>query len=283
MKKFLCLLLRTSFLSFYFLALFKSRMVLAQSEPSLTDMPVVSVADLNFSVKAPSGWKVRQNYRGRTLVLEDTLVSQTQDATYNRNITVAVQSGPRPIDALEKDHLVQKLSEEFSKGASDFQIIESRIIDYRSKSDAILVFSSFTRDGIPMRQMHIFTSGSEHTVLLTFTDLQDSFEAEGALNKAWVSMMSADLKGEAPHRYDGLMYSGSGLALIVTAAFFSKQLRRRYQQQALKEEENALFDLDLDDDEDDEFEVNKHMRTQLAASGTEDWQFAETRYAGQIA
>lgn len=281
MKKFLSSFLRSLFLAFYFLALFKSKMVLA--EASLTDTPVVEIGDLKFQVKAPPGWKVRQNYRGRTLHFEDPLATNVGDTLYNRNIAVAIQSGARPIDALEVERLTQKLSEEFGKGVSDFQIIESRIIDYRTESDAILVFSSFTLSKVPMRQMHIFTSGSEQTVLLSFTDLQESFEADGALNKAWVSMMSAELAGHAPHRYDGLMYSGSSLALIVSAAFFSKQLRRRQQRRVLKEEENALFEGDDADEQDDEFLVNDETKTQHAQGAPEDWQIAETRYAGQIA
>lgn len=280
MKKIPFLFLRSLFLAFYFIALFKSKMVLA--EVSLAEMPMVSIGDLNYSMKAPTSWKVRQNYKGQTLVLEDPLKSQVKDVTFNRNITVAVQNGGRPIDAMERDRLVERLRVEFSKKANDFLIIESRIIDYRTKGDAILVFSSFSQNGVDMRQMHIFTSGSERNVLLSFTDLQETFEADGALNKAWVAMMSAELKGEAPHRFDGLMYSGSSLALIVTAAFFSKQLRRQAMQKRMQQAENALFD-DEDLDQDDEFELSDYVRTQLAASETGDWQFAETQYAGRIA
>ncbi|RYD72513.1 MAG: alpha/beta hydrolase, partial [Verrucomicrobiaceae bacterium] len=35
------------------------------------------LSELNFSVKAPSGWKVRQNYRGKTLVFEDPLAKES--------------------------------------------------------------------------------------------------------------------------------------------------------------------------------------------------------------
>ncbi len=284
MKTLILAFLRTTFLGFTFLALFKSKMVLA--EPSVAELPVVTIADLNFSVKAPSGWKVRQNYRGKTLVLEDPMSSNHGDSIYNRNITIAVQSGAKPIDALEIERVSQKLKEDYAKSVSNFQIIESRIIDYRSKGDAILLFSSFEVGKVSMRQMHIYTSGSEHTVLLSFTDLEDSFEIDGALNRAWTTMMSAEIAGVAPHRYDGLMYSGTGLALLVTAAFFSKQLRRRYQKEALRAEENALFAFDEHDennDDDDEFALNFAPRTKLASEEVEDWQLAETRYAGQIA
>ncbi len=281
MKTLILTFLRTTFLGFTFLAMFKSKVVLA--EPSVADLPVVSISDLSFSVKAPSGWKVRQNYRGKTLVLEDPMSSTFGDTVYNRNITVAVQSGPKPIDALEVERVTLKLKEDYAKSVSEFQIIESRIIDYRGKGDAILVFSSFRAGKVPMRQMHIYTSGSEHTVLLSFTDIEDSFEADGALNKAWTTMMSAEIAGEAPHRYDGLMYSGTGLALIVSAAFFSKQLRRRYQRDALRAEENALFTFDENEEDDDEFAMNIGAKTEVARTGPEDWQIAETRYAGQIA
>ncbi len=280
MKKSLPVLLRFTFLSFYFLLLFKSKMVLASE--SVSEMPVVGISELNFSLKAPSGWKVRQNYRGKTLVFEDPLATNIGDTLYNRNITVAVQSGGVPIDGLQTERVTHKLMEEYSKGVTDFQIIEARIIDYRTKGDAILVFSSFNIGTTPMRQMHIFTSGSDRNVLLSFTDLQEAFEVDGALNRAWVSMMSAELSGEAPNRYDGLLYSGSSLALIVTAAFFSKQLRRRQQSQSLRAEEFALFEDDVEE-MDDEFQRVVIERTKIGGSGAEDWQIAETRYAGQIA
>jgi hypothetical protein len=280
MEKFLIALLRSTFLGFYFLLLFKSRMVLA--EDAVSEMPVVGISELNFSVKAPPGWKVRQNYRGKTLVFEDPFTSAVGQTSYSRNITIAVQSGARPIDGLEVRRLTKRLADDYGRGSSDFHIVEARIIDYRTKADAILVFSSFQLNQVPMRQMHIFTSGADYTALLSFTDLQEAFEADGALNSAWTSMMSAELSGVAPHRYEGLLYSGAGLTLMASAAFFSKRMRRHQQLRQLQAEENALFEDEKNELEEAVEETVKRAVAYGHRSG-EDWAIAETRYAGQIA
>ena len=277
MKNLLCVLLRTTFLVFYGLSMFKSKMLLADTP--IVDLPQIGISELNFSVKAPAGWKVRQHYRGKTLVFEDPLVSSHDNVEFSRNITVAVKKEVRPIDALELQRLSQKLSEELGSSVSDFEIIESRIIDYRLNGDAILVFTSFNQGKVPMRQMHVFTSGSKNSVLLTYTDLKESFEREGSLDRVWASMMSAELSGEAPHRYDGVFYAGSGLAFMVTAAFLSKQLRRRQSKIALRSEDEKLF---IETDDDDEFERVKPFAPENSDESY-DWQVAETRFAGQIA
>lgn len=274
MKTLLCLLLRATFLLFYGLSMFKSKMLLADTRT--VDLPQIGISELNFTVKAPAGWKVRQHYRGKTLVFEDPLVSSHDNVEYSRNITVAVKQEVRPVDALEAQHLTQKLVQELGDSVTDFEVNESRIIDYRFKGDAILVFTSFRQNHVPMRQMHVFTSGSKDSVLLTYTDLKESFEAEGTMDQVWESMMSAELSGEAPHRYDGVFYALSGLAFLVTAAFLSKQLRRREMKMTLRSEDAKLFD------DDDEFEIVKHAVPEKGR-GSYDWQVAETRFAGQTA
>lgn len=270
MKSLLCLVLRLTFLMFYGLSMFKSKLALADAASNSVDLPRISLSELNFSVKAPAGWKVRQHYRGKTLVFEDPLVNSQKGIEYTRNITIAVQNEVRPIDALESQRLSQRLIQELSASVSEFEINESRVIDYRGKADAILVFTSFKQDGSPMRQMHVFTSGSSNSVLLSYTDFRETFDAEGGLDKAWMAMMSAEIKGEAPERYDGVLYAGSSLAFMATAAYLSKQLRRKQLKEELRQEEESLFD------DDDDYELQK-------LAGKESWQYAETRLAGQIA
>ncbi|RYZ59009.1 MAG: hypothetical protein EOP07_05395 [Proteobacteria bacterium] len=221
-------------------------------------------------MKAPAGWKVRQHYRGKTLVFEDPLVHSQKGVEYTRNITVALRNEVRPIDALESQRLSQRLIQELSASVSEFEINESRVIDYRGKGDAILVFTSFKQGKTPMRQMHVFTSGSSNSVLLTYTDFRETFDAEGGLDKAWMSMMSAEVKGDAPKRYDGVFYAASSLAFMATGAYLSKQLRRKQLKAELRQEEESLFD------DDDDFELQR-------PAGKEPWPFAETELAGRIA
>ncbi len=268
MKNLMPLLLRGSFLVFYGLSLFQSKLALAQTP--VLQMPLISVAEYDFGIKAPAGWNVRRNYRGKTLVLEDPLRSSRHGFEYSRNITVAIRQEVKPIDTLEAQDLSRKILREMGEGVSDFEIIEARIIDYRQKKDAILVFTSFRQGTVPMRQMHVFTSGSSNSVLISYTDMQDLFEAEGGLDQAWGSMMSAQLQGHAPERFDGLIYSGSGLAFLMTAAFLSKQLRRRKSKIDLMAEEDSMFE------EDDDFETVK------SPPQATNWQQDETQYAARF-
>lgn len=273
MKTLLCLVLRSSFLGFSFLALLQSKIAFAVTK-RLEPLSQVSLADLKFSIQAPAGWRVRDHYRGKTLVFEDPLMVMNKGVTFTRNITVAVQSGASPIDALEVKHLSEKLRREFGAGLSDFDIIEARIIKYRTKGDAILVFSTYTHAGVPMRQMHIFTSGSEFSALITYTDLQDSFEAPGAIDKVWGPMMSVEISGQAPRRFEGLMYSLSGVGFVMSAVFLGKRLRRRSSKAHFQKIEDALFD--EDEGLEDDFEVEKKSKPNVCL-------MAETLYAGRIA
>jgi len=266
-KNLLCLLVRGTFLIFYGLSMFKSKLAFAQT-PAV-ESSSIAVADYDFSINAPAGWKVQRNYRGKTLVFDDPLISTRHGVDYSRNITVALSSQVKPIDVMELENLNRKLDREFGETVSDFQIIESKIIEYQD-DNAILVFTSFTQGNVAMRQMHIFTSGDRNSALLTYTDLQESFEAVGGLDKAWASMMSAELSGSAPHRFEGLLYTSSGLAFFVGAAFLSKVLRRRKWKADLVEEEDLMFD------DDDSYEAVKRPRVRSR-------DLPETHYAEQLA
>ncbi|MCX6129008.1 MAG: hypothetical protein NTX25_08075 [Proteobacteria bacterium] len=90
--------------------------------------------------------------------------------------------------------------------------------------------------------MHIFLSGSENSVLLTYTDLADAFQNdEQAMTLAWNAMLSTELKGKAPKRYEDLVYMISGFGLFGVAAISAIFLRRRSMKRFFIDTEERLY------------------------------------------
>ncbi len=265
---------RCLFLAFSFLSLMQSHVALADETGMKTvSEELLNIPELSFEMRAPAGWKVRQNYRGQTLVFEDPMPSILNQTEFTRNITVAVQSHPAPIDAEQVTQLTQKLESELGSSVSDFQIIEARIIDYRDHDHAILVYTAFTQSGVPMRQMHVFTSGATQSALLTFTDLGPVFETAGKLDAPWKSLMSAELQGSSPNRYAPLIWAGSGLAALWLAAFLGNLYRRRQARLRLLAEDDSDFDESEESQDDEKLLIS-------SAGENRDWQYADTVYAG---
>jgi hypothetical protein len=212
----------------------------------IADGQAIDLANSEVSIVPPKGWEFRAPYLGKALVAQvpagPVVYGKT---TYQRNITLALVQEPRPIDKTEIKELVTKLSEEFGKapGVSEFQVTEQRLTDYRSKQDAILVYTHFLLNGTPMSQMNIFVSGSERSALLTFTDLADEFQKnEEAMNQAWNAIMSIELKGVAPQRFAEIYPVLGGIALLTLALFCFVVLRRRAAQRMLEGAEGGLYD-----------------------------------------
>ncbi len=210
-----------------------------------------NVSEYGMNLTPPNGWQILPNYRGKTLVLQPVpkqeKIKDYSKPIYNRNITVAVMHQGRPIDEAEALTLRTKLELDFGQapGVTEFQILEHRFIDYRQKADGILIYTSFRLNGFPMSQMHIFLSGSKNSALLTYTDLADAFQAnDEAMGLAWNAMLSTELNGVAPRRYEDVIYIASGLGLFFVASCLVLILRRR---SAHRRYEGAEEDLYRDD------------------------------------
>jgi hypothetical protein len=207
-----------------------------------------TVPEVGLSMTPPIGWMIQPNHMGKTLVLQpvrkEEKIKDYSKPTYNRNITVAVIHEARPIDETEALSLRNKLELDFGQapGVRDFQVIEHRFIDYRQKADAILLYTAFLLNGFPMSQMHIFLSGSKNSALLTYTDLADSFQNnEEAMTLAWNAMLSTELQGTAPKRYEDMLYTGSALGLILVSGFMVLMLRRRSAHKMYEDAEERLY------------------------------------------
>ncbi|WP_141735378.1 hypothetical protein [Oligoflexus tunisiensis] len=231
--------------------------------------------EIGLTLTPPTGWLIQPNHRGKTLVLQPVRTQEKikdySKPTYDRNITVAVMHEARPIDETEALSLRKKLEVDFGQapGVRDFQVLEHRFIDYRQKADGILLYTAFLLNGFPMSQMHIFISGSKNSALLTYTDLTDAFQNnEEAMTQAWNAMISAELEGVAPKRYEELLYTGSALGLMLVSGFLVVLLRRRSAHKMYEVEEERLYRDDAGEAE--EFSSVTGLATVVAQAPAQD-------------
>jgi hypothetical protein len=216
--------------------------------PQIAEGRPWSSPEVGLTLTPPIGWQIQPNLMGKTLVMQpvrkEEKIKAYSKPTYNRNITVAVIHEARPIDETEALSLSKKLESDFgsASGVREFQVLEHRFIDYRQKADAILLYTAFQLNGFPMSQMHIFLSGSKKSALLTYTDLADAFQNnEEAMTLAWNAMLSTELEGTAPKRFEELVYTGSALGLVLVSGFLVFMLRRRSAHKMYEVEEERLY------------------------------------------
>ncbi len=192
-----------------------------------------------LSIIPPSGWEISKNMRGMTLLMQmprpKTPITDYSKPLYTRNITLALQHQAQPIDEMQAEALRAQLEKTFGQapGVRNFQIMEHRFIDYRGDGKAILVYTAFDYNSFPMNQMHIYTAGAKKGVLLTYTDLAEEFQKnEAASTAAWNSMMSIELEGKAPQRFEKfiplLAATGVFLCLAALLIFFRRRRNRRF-------------------------------------------------------
>ncbi len=219
-----------------------------EGQAPLSDGRPITIDEAQMTITPPVGWEILLKSRGKALIMQVPAskepIKDYSKPIYARNVTVAVAYEPRPIDELEAKALIVKLEKDFGSapGVRNFQIVEHRLIDYREKADAILVYTAFEYNNFPMSQMHILVSGDKNNALLTYTDLTEAFQKdEAAMAQAWNAMLSINLAGKAPRRYENLIPIGVGLALSLIAGISLVLLRRRNARRFIDAEEENLY------------------------------------------
>lgn len=182
----------------------------------ISDGTAVQINDLGITITPPAGWEVLEKSAGLSLVLQEPKVeTKTPDYSkpiYQRNITVAAMHSASPIDEKRAESLKADLMKTFAKGGlvQDYQIVEHKFFNYRGQNDGLLVYAQMKLGEFDMMQMNVLVSGAEKQFLLTYTDLADSFRAGGpAYDAAWSSMISINVTGAPPARYEDLIRYGA--------------------------------------------------------------------------
>lgn len=217
----------------------------AASDKIISDGSPITIEKLGVAIAPPVGWEVLQNEMGMSLVLreqgpaeEPEMKPGEEKITFKRNITVVAMHETSPIDENEAANIKEKLNEQFGKqtGIENFQVLEHKFFDYKGKNDGMVIYSAFVMNSIPMAQMHVLIAGQNNRFLLTYTDLASEFEAnQEAYNKAWNTMSTIAVIGNAPVRYENLKVYGAvaaGVAFLIGLLLFYRRRRAIAQYQS---------------------------------------------------
>lgn len=194
----------------------------------------VPVPDAGFSIVPPVGWEVIANNGGSSLLFQAPKPpGSTKEFTYQANIRVmAFFNNPTAIDDIAKDEWGKVITEKMSNisnRTTEFALLSSEKIQLQTGSDAILFYSSFHYDDLPMMQMHILVSNAKNTFLMTYTDFAKIFEQQGSpqLQTAYASMHSAELDGKPTPRFQKLIFIGGGVLALFVFWFLIRFFRGR--------------------------------------------------------
>ena len=183
----------------------------------VSDGSPIDMKSLGISFRAPAGWLVSTKSNGLSVVMREpkppVKANDYETIIFQRNITIATVHEASPIDEARAAALKAQLTQAFSKDGmvSEFEVIESKLFNYRQTNDGILVYSVMKLGEFKMMQMHVLVSGQAKQFLMTYTDLEDRFRGQGpaGYETAWQSMMSLEVTGNAPKRYENLIRYGS--------------------------------------------------------------------------
>ena len=191
-----------TFLSFTFLF---SSVGIAQ-DTEISDGKAIQLSDTEIWITPPKGWELLKNHLGKAVVIQESKPKKEiyGKATYQRNLTVAVAHTPMPTDDVTVSQLRTKLVDSFSKYGKDFTLADKvEYFDFNSKNDGVLIYSFLKLGGEEMTQAHVFVSGREKSLLMTYTDFSKRFEEDQEVfSQIWKTMTTAHLKGQSPNRYE---------------------------------------------------------------------------------
>jgi hypothetical protein len=218
----------------------------------ISDGQRLEVEDKGFSIIAPRGWEVYTKQANLSLLMQ---VPFEKGMKYQRTIQVAAFSGPRFMDEVTAKEYEGIIVRKFSQASiliSEFRVRNHMAIDMADGRPGILFYSEFSIEGVDLMQAHVLVSAPEKHYLLTYTDLAGHFEDEQAnqyLTEAWESIISVQLSGPTPGRFQTVAAFGAialGLVLLAIAVWFirSWQAGRQYRDYSnrrdLEDGENAV-------------------------------------------
>ena len=211
---------------------FVSNLVNSNSLPGtfISDGSEVSVDRLGVSITPPEGWEVVTDSPSISLIIQEPKSDKIvyDKAIFRRNITVAAVHKPAPIDERRAATLKEELLNSFGKeGVQNFEVIEHKFFNYKSKDDGLIAYTSFTIGEFAMMQMHVLLSGDSKQFLLTYTDLAERFSESTYFDQAWNTMATMTVSGQPPRRYlKEALILGVAVGILVLLTLL-KVIRRR--------------------------------------------------------
>src|SRR6478735_6611016 len=170
----------------------------------------IDLPDVGFSITPPNGWMVNKNSHGSSLLFE---APKQPNQTYLPTIQVMVFGKLRYIDEVTLKEYGDLIVEKFGKlsnRVTNYRLRSAEILQMETGDPAILYYTEFQYDDVPIMQMHILISSATNHFLMSYTDIAKVFEDEGAqgLVIAYTSMHSAQLSSHPPWRWRGFAIAG---------------------------------------------------------------------------
>lgn len=246
-KKLFLLLVRSNFLCLSFCLPAKLAGGAAKDVPPLGNPMRVSEKD--FSITPPMGWEVLRNQPGTSLVMQIPL---DKSVNYRRTIQIMTFKGPAFLDEVGARDFADEIEKKFSNasiGITNYRIRNHLVVKTALDRPAVLFYSEFNFEGLALMQAHLLVSNSTHHYLVTFTDVQETFESADrsqVLKTAWESMVSFDTIGTSPERYDSLYFGIAIASLIGVCAVALWTLRAKKESQNLMRIAEDEEDVDIE-------------------------------------
>lgn len=219
-----------------------------ESKTFVSDGSTTVIENLGITIAPPAGWQVATNGGSLSVVMKEPReeAPSYDKPKYQRNITIAAIHKSSPIDEVRAKELKEELTKSFSSDSmvSEFSILEHKFFDYRGKNDGLLIYSNLNIGEYPMMQMHILISGSEKQFLLSYTDLADRFSdaTNGFYEKAWASMVSTEVTGQAPNRMEEYYKYGAFAGGCLMFGLVGYLFRRKAAKHDFSSDADALMD-----------------------------------------
>jgi hypothetical protein len=206
------------------------------------------VSDLEIAV--PSNWEIRKKSENSFFALDRKIVND-----YQKNVTVKTFAGKRYIDEITAElfkNMVKKKYTQALKSISNYETAETEYISLENGNEAILMYSTFSIDGVDLMHMHVIVSSDKNHYLVTYTDAHSSLAEEdsASFQLAWntISRVSVPYT-PGSNRYEKTLYSvgaaGSILLTILIILFIRKRLMGK-DVDHFNEDEHDDLDDDLD-------------------------------------
>lgn len=236
-----------------------------QSQQFISDGSEINLPHLGFKITPPVGWEVLINHNNLSLILREpneksiqphstnetpnqfNNITNRSKIKYKPNITMATIHHPSAIDKKRAQQLIKELMNTYGKNSliKNYNILEYKFFDFKSKKDGILVYSMFDINDIKMMQMHVLVSGSTKQYLLTYTDIAETFSTSEHFNLAWNAIISMNVIGNPPKRYQNYVYY-AGIAIIGLILVFLRIMRSRKAKYDYSNEADIIYRNDED-------------------------------------
>ena len=180
-------------------------------DAEISDGSRINVKGKGFSIIPPAGWEIHTEFPNMSLLLQ---VPFKKGLVYQRTIQVMIIKGSSYIDDITRKKYEEILVRKFSRvteSIKNYRIRNHLLTKMSDGREGILYYAEFTLEERKMMQAHILVSSSKHSYLLTYTDLIEHFEGDESskyLTKAWESMTSILLVGDAPVRFQKMFLFG---------------------------------------------------------------------------